>query len=134
MTEYSNLNFAAAVVELLTSDWSVKGYQDRCHFSMSLVKICLESFCFCWVFLLLPQSQERFSLLLLSLFCNKRFMLDEMIYQNDSKFAKFVDYENQFKWIPFLFYSVLFFIFFPINLDHDIRKRKKLKWHKMNNN
>ena len=91
MTEYSNLNFAAAVEELLTSDWSVKGYQDRCHFSMSLVKICLESFCFCWVFLLLPQSQERFSLLLLSLFCNKRFMLDEMNYQNDSKFAQFVD-------------------------------------------
>ena len=128
MTEYSNLNFAAAVVEeLLTSDWSVKGYQDRCHFSMSLVKICLESFCFCWVFLLLPQSQERFSLLLLSLFCNKRIMLDEMNYQNDSKFAKFVDYENQFNSIEFVFcfYSVLFYLFFLINIEHDLRRRKK---------
>ena len=128
MTEYSNLNFAAAVVEeLLTSDWSVKGYQDRCHFSMSLVKICLESFCFCWVFLLLPQSQERFSLLLLSLFCKKRFMLDEMNHQNDSKFAKFVDYENQFNLFFFCFCFVPFLFIFSDQHRAWPSKKKKIK-------
>ena len=41
-----------------------------------------------------------------SLFRNKRFMLDEMTWQNASKFTIFLECEN-------LFHFVLYFIFFP---------------------
>ena len=48
---------------------------------------------------------------LLSLFRNKRFMLDEMTYRNASKFAIFLEYENPYSF--FLFFISCYFTFLP---------------------
>ena len=62
-------------------------------------KVCIKRDCARWTY----------EVLLYSLFRNKRFILDEMTYRNDSKFAIFLEYENPLTHIVFFYFA--YFIF-----------------------
>ena len=69
-------------------------------------------------------------LLLVALFRNKRFMLDEMFQQNASKFAIFLEYEN-----PCNFFISCYFIIFPNKCPglcqhrHSLGGKNKVAWN-----
>ena len=71
-----------------------------------LVQKCASDF-FSLLLLLMWKPTRDLSVIFLSLFRNKMFMLDEMTYWKASKFAIFLEYENSCSFIPFSFCATL---------------------------
>ena len=70
-------------------------------------------------------------LVYVTLFRNERFMLDEMLKQNASKFAIHLEYENP---RSFSFFILCYFIFFPNECPWSMSTKNKVaqneKWKK----